>query len=169
MAFITTARRQNNTQPIQVGGHRVSGTLPGLLLFLTLLLAGTPRTEAETLRNLNNGICLDTSTGLMWQIGHSRRFGDADKVRQYIAGLKLGGFTDWRLPTTLETKGLRLLIDIHGNDSCGIEKPRKRYWMLANKEGIVPIRLELESFCRGIYSRSVGTRGYVRAVRNAGK
>jgi len=135
------------------------------LILLSLLLFGPAGTDAGTLQNLGNGICLDTSTGLMWQIGHSRRFGDHDKVEQYLTSLSLGGYSDWRLPTILESKGLRLLIDIHGNAACGIEKPMARYWMVDPKKGMLPVRLELESFCRGIYSRSVGKRGYVRAVR----
>jgi hypothetical protein len=123
--------------------------------------------HAQTLQNLGNGICLDRSTGLMWQIGHSRRLSEAAKVSDYLSGLRLGGHTDWRLPTILESKGLRLLVDIHGNEACGIEKPMARYWMVDPKKGMIPARLELESFCRGIYTISTGKRGYVRAVRAA--
>ena len=143
--------------------------LVSLGLLLSLLLARPTEAGAETLRDLGNGICLDSSSGLMWQIGHSRSLSDVARVKQYIADLNLGGVTGWRLPTTRETKGLRLLIDIHGNGACNIEKPQRRYWMRDEKKGVVPIRLELESFCRGIYSRSPGSRGYVRAVRDTEK
>jgi len=135
------------------------------VLFFLLMEGGT--VHAQTLQNLGNGICLDSSTGLMWQIGHGRRLDDHGKVEQYLTALDLGGYSDWRLPTILESKGLRLLIDIHGNGPCGIEKPMARYWMVDPKKGMVPVRLELESFCRGIYSLSAGKRGYVRAVRAA--
>jgi hypothetical protein len=165
MAFLNHGWKRINTDFFSIDTYRASTTLSALFLLLSLLLFGPARTDAGTLQNLGNGICLDRSTGLMWQIGHSRRFGNRDKVEQYLTALRLGGYSDWRLPTILESKGLRLLIDIHGNAACGIEKPMARYWMVDPNKGMLPVRLELESFCRGIYSRSVGKRGYVRAVR----
>jgi len=158
VAFITHGWTHISTGRA-TGRDGVQGMLRILFPVLILLLSQAALADAETLHNLGNGICVDTSSGLMWQIGHSRRLRDADKVQQYIRDLSLGGFTDWRLPTTAESKGLRLLIDIHGNGACGIEQPRKRYWMLDQQKGVIPIRLELESFCRGIYSSSPGNRG----------
>ena len=116
-----------------------------VLIFSTNTLAG-----GGTLQNLGNGICRDKVTGLEWQIDRSRkRFSSLDAVKQYIVGLQLGGFSAWRLPTTRESMELRGLIAIQGNDDCAFPKLKSKYWLVDEKKGTIPARLELECFCRG--------------------
>ena len=122
-----------------------------------------------TLQNLGDGICKDKVTGLEWQIDKGKRFSSLDNVKQYISDLKLGGFSDWRLPTTGESMALRGLIAIQGNEDCNFPKLKSKYWLVDKKEGTVPARLELECFCRGDYDLLVKDKGYVRVVRNAGE
>jgi hypothetical protein len=53
-----------------------------------------------------NGTFTDRSSGLMWQKdddGNTRTKGEAVA---YCSGLKLAGFTDWRLPTLAEIQAL---------------------------------------------------------------
>jgi len=135
-----------------------------VLIFSSNTLAG-----GGSLQNLGNGICKDKVTGLEWQIDKSKRFSSFHDVKQYITGLQLGGFSDWRLPTTRESMELRGLIAIQGNDDCGFPKLKSKYWLVDKKEGTVPARLELECFCRGDYDLLAKDKGYVRVVRNAGE
>lgn len=120
-----------------------------------------------TLQNMGNGICNDPVSGLMWQIAKGKRFSSFNEVTNYIAGLKLGGYTDWRLPTTLESSELRGLIAIQGNKDCNIPKLESTYWLVDNKKGAVPAKLELECFCRGDFDLVVKDKGYARVVRSA--
>ena len=137
-------------------------TAAAVLIFSSNASAG-----GGTLQNLGNGICRDKVTGLEWQIDKSRkRFSSLDDVQRYIADLKLGDFSDWRLPTTGESMELRGLIAIQGNDDCNFPKLKTKYWLVDKKEGTVPARLELECFCRGDYDLLVKDKGYVRVVRN---
>jgi len=128
-------------------------------------LSGSPAL-AGSLQNLGNGICLDKTTGLMWQIDRGKRFSDLSVVNRYVADVKLGGYDDWRLPTTRESSELRGLIAIQGNEDCNFPKLKGKYWLRDEKKGVVPARLELECFCRGDFDLVVKDKGYVRLVRS---
>ena len=132
-----------------------------------LLVASNAMAGGGTLQNMGNGICNDPVSGLMWQIAKGKRFSSLNEVNDYVAGLKLGGYTDWRLPTTRESSELRGLIAIQGNKDCNIPKLESKYWLVDKKKGTVPAKLELECFCRGDFDLVVKDKGYVRAVRNA--
>ena len=138
-------------------------TLPAaiVLIFFTNAMAGK-----GTLQNMGHGICKDTVTGLEWQIDKSKRFSSLDEVKKYVGSLDLGGFSDWRLPSTQETSELRGVIAIQGNEDCHFSRLKSKYWMVDKKKGIVPARLELECFCRGDYNLLVKDKGHIRAVRN---
>ena len=62
----------------------------------------------------------DTSTGLMWQTNDDGNARTKDEAIAYCRGLRVAGFTDWRLPTlqefqalTQSTKGNQLGIIAH--------------------------------------------------------
>ena len=137
------------------------------ILAVCILSTGTVFAGGGTLKNLGNGICQDQEKGLMWEIAYSKRFSNAEDVKKYVSDLKLGGYDDWRLPTTLESCELRGLIAIQGNEGCNIPKLESKYWLEDKKKGTVPARLELECFCRGDYDMIVKDKGYVRVVRFA--
>ena len=143
--------------------------ITGVLVLVCALTGAGPVSAGGDLENMGNGICRDKVTGLMWQIGKSRRFSDIEDVQNYIAGLKLGGYTDWRLPTTRESSELRGLIAIQGNDDCQFPKLKSKYWLKDPKKGTIPARLELECFCRGDYDLVPKDKGYVRVVRDGKK
>lgn len=53
-------------------------------------------------------VVLDNSTGLMWDAAGSEKRMTHKEAEAYVKTLKLGGFTDWRLPTVQE---LLTLVD----------------------------------------------------------
>ncbi len=125
-----------------------------MVVCFTLLQLNTIA-NGGTLKNLGNGICLDQGKGLMWQIGKSKRYSDIKDVKKYGSELSLGGYTDWRLPTAMETVELRGIISIQGNDDCQFSKFESRYWLVDKKKETVPVKLELECFCRGDFFRDI--------------
>jgi len=136
---------------------------------LILISSSNALAGGGSLQNLGNGICLDKTTGLMWQIDKGKRFSDLAAVQKYLADVKLGGYDDWRLPTTRESSALRGLIAIQGNEDCNFQKLKGKYWLQDKKKGVVPARLELECFCRGDFDLVVKDKGYVRLVRSTKK
>lgn len=63
-------------------------------------------------RNNGDGTVTDRVTGLTWQQAHNARRLDWYAARQACAGLSLGGYADWRLPTIKE---LFSLADFRGS------------------------------------------------------
>ncbi|HRQ71152.1 MAG TPA: DUF1566 domain-containing protein [bacterium] len=55
----------------------------------------------------NEELVVDLKTGLMWQRSCSEKeFEWRNEVEKYVEDLRLGGFSDWRLPTIEELKTL---------------------------------------------------------------
>ncbi len=105
---------------------------------------------------MGNGLCFDQATGLMWQIERGKRFSDINEMKKYLAGLQLGGFTNWYLPATRQASALRGLIAIRGNEDCKFPQLKSKYWLIDEKKDVIPALLELECFCRGDYNPSSG-------------
>jgi len=49
----------------------------------------------------------DHKTGLMWPAYESEQAMDYDALEKHVAGLRLGGFADWRTPTVEERESIR--------------------------------------------------------------
>ncbi len=126
-----------------------------------LVAAGEPR-----LKNLGNGICQDTKTGLMWQVKKSKSFKDQDSAVQYTKKLSLGGYSNWRLPYVDEWKHLKKEIyDLKKNGDCELERPFSKYWAEDQENGIKSGKLATNDECGGGYNFVAKNKGYVRAVR----
>jgi hypothetical protein len=138
----------------------------GLSVVLVILLLNTGAMAESALQKNDAGFCVDKTAGLMWQITKSKQFKKLADVQAYVAGLTLGGYSDWRLPTTLEGGDLRGVIAIQGDDDCKIPRLGRSYWLEDKKDGTVPAKLELECFCRGDFNLIVKKKGAVRVVRN---
>jgi serine/threonine-protein kinase len=72
------------------------------------------------LERLNQACLLDRATGLMWQSGGSLDLLDRPRAQAYVKGLnegKLGGFSDWRLPTVDELTSLLKPVP-RGSEFC---------------------------------------------------
>jgi formylglycine-generating enzyme required for sulfatase activity len=81
----------------------------GTAVFLLLLLAGCgdqPGIEGPGRFQVNpEGIILDTRTGRQWAPDPGERM-TWYQAEEYARHLRLGGFSDWRMPTRAELKGL---------------------------------------------------------------
>jgi hypothetical protein len=111
---------------------------------------------------MGNGVCFQSSAGLMWQTEPSTMFSTYEEAEEYVAGLKLGGFNDWRLPTRNELLSLSELLLLKKGD-CSI-RIKKGHWVTDNNRQAgfwddYPL-------CGGPEFRWVkSSKGLVRAVR----
>ena len=72
------------------------------------------------LERLSQVCLLDRATGLIWQSGGSLDLLDRSRAQAYVKGLnegKLGGFSDWRLPTVDELTSLLKPVP-RGSEFC---------------------------------------------------
>lgn len=151
--------------------------LPGLLAtaLAALLLSGcagqsgqsslTDNPNGDRLIPVGNGICKDTKTGIMWQVGSSKNLKSLDDAKKYTDSLQEGGYDDWRLPSVTELYGLYMIFDLHENGDCKLEV-EGTYWSdEADLEGRVGT-WELDDNCDPERQYIPKAKGKVRAVRS---
>ena len=136
------------------------------LVALLFVCAGMAQATPPQLVDLGNGIYKDTKTGLMWQVKNSHRLSSIDEVNSYLKHLKLGGYSDWRLPTWKERWKLLHVFLFDRNGNCDLKRLGSPYWTTGTEKGTRPIRLEIDCYCRDDPVISYTSGGYVRAVRD---
>jgi len=132
------------------------------LLFLSPLNAGA---GSPRLVDLGNGICKDLETGLMWQVRKSHKFYTEEEAQKYVKSLRLGGYSDWRLPTKKERWDLLHVFLLNKQGNCTLKYLGLPYWTTNTDKGTRPIRLEIACYCRDDQVISYARYGFVRAVR----
>lgn len=131
-----------------------------LVSFPLLATAADPQLEA-----LENSICRDAKTGLVWQMGKSKSFTSPKEAVEYAEDLVLADYSDWRLPSTDERKALKNIFDFHRNGECDLVRLDSSYWTVDKKKGTQPGKLEPNDQCGGGYDFIVKKKGYIRTVR----
>jgi hypothetical protein len=82
-------------------------------------------TAGETVRDgrfiaYDNGTVLDTSTNLMWAAKDNGSYIDWPRANKYCENYRGGGYTDWRMPTQDELRGL-YDRDKNYESDCGVD------------------------------------------------
>ena len=135
------------------------------LVFLSLSGCAGKSNHQARLQDLGNGICQDTVSGRMWQIGKGPMATSLEEAEQYTRSLELGGYNDWRLPTVNELYDLNYLFDLFLVGNCTLDR-KGSYWSSekngAGNAGAWEIGA---SQCDPSREYSPATMGYVRAVR----
>lgn len=140
-----------------------------VLIFLTLILlplsgcAGKSNHGAR-LQNLGNGACLDKVSGQMWQIEKAQMTTSLEEAQQYVRTLRLGGHSDWRLPTMYELYDLNNLFDVFENGDCELDR-KGSYWSGEKGGEGKAGAWEIGDQCDPIRQYAPGSKGYIRAVR----
>jgi hypothetical protein len=117
----------------------------------------------EYLENMGNGICRQYPSGLMWQSEKSPNFSSWEDANQYVNSLNLGGFEDWRLPTSDECLNLSQLIQRKMSD-CPMETGGN-HWV-SKTENVEAGKWENNILCDGsIMQWTKSKKGRVHAVR----
>jgi len=139
-------------------------TLYIFIFFITAVPTQTMAAEPRLI-HLENDICQDSKTGLMWQFGKSKSFTTMKKAVEYSENLALAGYSDWRLPTIDERRTLKTIFDLQQNGDCDLVRLDSSFWTAETKKGTQPGRLESNDQCGGDYDFVIKKKGYVRTVR----
>lgn len=124
-----------------------------------------PGSGGPRLEKIDNTICRDTLSGLMWQTSRSRKISSIQKAKQYTSSLRTGGFNDWRLPSQGEFYTLHILFFLKKNDECKI-KYKGSYWSEKPGEEPRPGRWSSPDYtCGPNFDFEKTKTGFVRAVR----
>jgi hypothetical protein len=124
---------------------------------------GTAPQTGMLLEYMENGICRQYPSGLMWQVNESQKFSNRDEASAYVDSLQFGGFDDWRLPTRDECLSFAELLDME-KGICPV-KFKRAHWV-SHRKKIMSGYWEEYPLCGGSEYRWVkGNEGSVRAVR----
>jgi hypothetical protein len=140
-----------------------------LVLLAVLLLAlhgcAGKSSRQPRLQNLGNGICRDTISGQMWQMERSMMTASLKDAEQYVQTLNLGGYDDWRLPTTSELFQLAYFFDLFQNGDCTLEREGNYWSSEKDGQGKAGAWEITANQCDPARQYTPGSKGYVRAVR----
>ncbi len=76
------------------------------LIFYFLLFLALPATASDRFVNNGDGTVSDTKTGLMWVAKDNGVPINWPDAFEYCKNLRVGGYTDWRMPTLAELASL---------------------------------------------------------------
>jgi Protein of unknown function (DUF1566) len=123
----------------------------------------TGKYGTDYLENMGDNICRQHPSGLMWQAGRSENFSNWEDAEQYVKALRLGGYTDWRLPTPDECLKLSKLIQTKMGD-CPMETGGN-HWV-SKTQNVEAGQWESNVLCDGpIFRWTKDKKGTVKAVR----
>ena len=114
-----------------------------------------------------DGTVIDTRRQLMWQKGDNGNEVTFENAEQYCKVLRVGGYTDWRLPKPdeLDTAVMvELRTAIHSRDAYA----RFDLFWSSDPTTLIPFnyRPSLGKEVSRVYPARQGTRAFVRAVRS---
>lgn len=136
------------------------------LCTLFIVSSGCASRQNSIIQLKDQGICQESKSGRMWQLDKGKKFTSLDEAERYAAGLQLGGYNDWRVPTRDEYYQLHNIF-LYGKDNDCAMNFNGDFWSAS--EGKEPPLGHWEAyFLCGTelrYVESHGTEGYVRAVR----
>jgi hypothetical protein len=145
---------------------RVKTLFPALLCFLFVTQGCTSNTpQTSHFKRLETGICQDTTSGLMWQSERSMTIATIEEARRYVSTLRLGGYSDWRLPTREELSDLNYLFDLRQNGECDLDREGKYWSMEEDGTGRAGAWEVTANQCDPAREYQPWAAGHVRAVR----
>ncbi len=81
--------------------------------------------------DLQNGICQDTKSGLMWVKVRSKKIHNLEEAIALSVSLDQGGHNDWRLPSISELYDIYYLYDLRRGFECDM-RIEGHYWLINN-------------------------------------
>lgn len=153
---------------IHIGTVHMHVPSPGVLLQSDEFLNQTYASCREALRGVivPSDIVLDQATGLMWSKATIAKGKTWAEAKEAAAAVRLGGYTDWRLPTRAEL--LTLVDDTRSKpaiDTARFDCESDWYWTSTPLASSPSGYAWLVFFGNGYYNRQL-INGRVRAVRS---
>jgi hypothetical protein len=116
-----------------------------------------------------DGTVTDTKRNIMWQKGDNGKEVLFVEAQEYCRALRLGGYTDWRLPKAEERETAVVIQLLMRKRSRDVYAFFDLYWT-SDPTILIPFNYRPaygKEVSRVYYARE-GTRGFVRAVRSLG-
>lgn len=141
-----------------------------LFFSLLLLLSGCSSPSGTLQRDImvlvSDGIIQSQRSGLMWQQQESRLYTSPKDALHYAQELTLGGFTDWRIPTKVESHDLYFSLDFGESMAEDLDiKLDRALWVRFQDGELVPGVWDTGEGCCIIRVFKKDRRARVRAVR----
>jgi len=137
------------------------------LSLLGALAASSVLVAQERFVDRGDGTIVDTNRKIMWQKGDNGREVTFEEAQQYCKTLRLGNYTDWRLPTPDErdtSVAVALMLPKHSRDA---HAHLDLYWS-SDRTVLIPFNYhpsQGKDVSRAYFARE-GSLGFVRAVRS---
>ena len=111
-------------------------------------------------------VCQEVMTNKMWQLSKEGPFVSSEKAERYAAGLNLGGYDDWRLPTKSELFDL-FYMHYWQNDGNCVMNYKGEFWAVSRDHESSLGHWEDDLLCGPEFKfvDSIKDHGFVRAVR----
>lgn len=135
-----------------------------LISFILLPGCSLKNYEGPRVVDLQNGICQDTATGVMWQKIKSEKVTSIEDARTYAKNQRIGGYDDWRLPTVYELYSLLYLRDLHIESQCEMNLEGNFWSDEKDGEGLVGA-WKIGDQCDPVRQYAPASAGFVRVVR----
>lgn len=135
-----------------------------LSIFLILQGCAFIGNQSPRLVVLQDGICQDTLSRVMWQIVKSERISNIEEARNYAQKQIIGGYDDWRLPTVFELYNLYYLHDVKAESECKLDLKGNFWSDEKDGEGMVGA-WEIGDQCDPERDYSPSKTGFVRLIR----
>ena len=157
LVLISRPHTSESTGQMQISAHLQS------LHRLSVVAAG------ERFLDNGDGTITDTKQNLMWQKGDNGKEVSFAEAEGYCKSLRMGGYTDWRLPDPDERDTalvIELMMRRHSRDAYAFFD---LYWS-SNPTILIPFNYTPsygKEISRTYYARG-RAKGFVRAVRSLG-
>ena len=111
-------------------------------------------------------VCQEVITNKMWQFSKEGPFFSLEEAERYAAGMNLGGYEDWRLPTKSELFDL-FYMHYWQNDGNCMMNYKGEFWSVSRDQESALGHWEDDLLCgpEFNYIDSIKDDGFVRAVR----
>jgi hypothetical protein len=121
---------------------------------------------ADTLTVDDKGIVRSEKFSLMWQQDKSKKFSSSSDAQKYVDALRLGGYSDWRIPTKAESHNLFFSLDFGSSNARELDmKMDGSIWVVMDKGALQAGAWDAGETCCIVRTFKKDDRGSVRAVR----
>lgn len=138
----------------------------GLILSLAACAGTGSDNSADVLTMSGDGVVHSERFNLMWQQNRSKLFSSATDAQHYVQNLRLGGYSDWRIPSKSESHNLFFSLDFGSSNAKDLGmKMDGSMWIVTEGGKLQSGAWDAGETCCITRTFLHDSRGRVRAVR----